>query len=88
MWASSATHSNTATRKQRVGCWRRRKTLGEMSRIAVSDYIDASLAAVFVLVVVATVIYGLIAIRRALGNPRPTVMEIGLAGVALGGGHA
>jgi len=42
----------------------------------------------FVLVVVATVIYGLINIRRALGNPRPTVMEIGLAGVAAGGGHA
>ena len=39
------------------------KTLGEMNRIMFNDYIDASLAAVFVLVVVATVIYGLIAIR-------------------------
>jgi carbon starvation protein CstA len=64
------------------------KTLGETSRIMFNDYIDASLAAVFVLVVVATVIYGLINIRRALGNPRPTAMEIGLAGVAAGGGHA
>ena len=63
-------------------------TLGEMNRIMFNDYIDASLAAVFVLVVVATVIYGLIAIRRALGNPRPTAMEIGFAGVAAGGGHA
>ena len=53
-----------------------------------NDYIDASLAAVFVLVVVATVIYGLISIRRALGNPRPTAMEIGLAAVAARGGHA
>jgi hypothetical protein len=43
---------------------------------------------VFVLVVVSTVIYGLINIRRALGNPRPTAMEIGLSGVAAGGSHA
>jgi carbon starvation protein len=64
------------------------KTLGEMSRIVFNDYIDASLAAVFVLVVVATVVYGLINIWRALGNPRPTAMEIGLAGVAAGGSHA
>jgi hypothetical protein len=64
------------------------KTLGEMSRIVFNDYVDASLAAVFVLVVVATVIYGLINIWRALGNPQPTASEIGLAGVAAGGGHA
>jgi len=63
------------------------KTLGEMSRIVFNDYVDASLAAVFVLVVVATVIYGLINIRRALGNPQPTAMEIGLAAVAAGGSH-
>jgi carbon starvation protein len=62
------------------------KSLGEMRRIVFNDYVDATLAAVFVLVVVATVVYGLISIRRALGNPRPTVMEI--AGVAAGGGHA
>jgi carbon starvation protein len=59
-----------------------------MRRIVFNDYVDATLAAVFVFVVVATVIYGLISIRRALGNPRPTVMEIGLAGATAGGGHA
>ena len=64
------------------------KTLGEMRRIVFNDYIDASLAAVFVLVVVATVIYGLISIRKALGNPQPTAMEFGLAGAAVGGRHA
>jgi carbon starvation protein CstA len=64
------------------------KTLGEMNRIVFNDYIDASLAALFVLVVVATVIYGLISIWRALGNPQPTAMEIGFAGVAAGGSHA
>jgi len=41
-----------------------------------------------VLVVIATVIYGLISIRRARSNPRPTAMEIGLAGAAVGGSHA
>ena len=74
--------SNTAMQSRRV------RSLGEMRRIVFNDYIDATLAALFVLVVIATVIYGLINIRRALGNPRPTVMEIGLAGVAAGGGHA
>src|SRR5271157_5669608 len=63
------------------------KTLAEMTRIVVNDYIDATLAAAFVFVVVATVIYGLINIWKALGNPQPTAIEIGLAGAA-GVGHA
>ena len=63
------------------------KTVAEMTRIVVNDYIDATLAAAFVLVVVATVIYGLINIWKALGNPRPTAIEIGLAEAA-GVGHA
>jgi len=64
------------------------KTLAEMNRIVINDYIDATLAAVFVLVVVATVIYGLINIWRALGNPQTTAIEIGFAGAAAGGRHA
>ena len=64
------------------------KTVGEMSRIVFNDYIDASLAGLFVLVVVATVIYGLINIWRALGNPQPTAMEIEFTGVAAGGSRA
>jgi len=63
------------------------KTAAEMTRIVVNDYIDATLAAAFVLVVVATVIYGVINIWKALGNPQPTAIEIGLAGAA-GVGHA
>src|SRR5215469_1479144 len=63
------------------------KTVAEMTRIVVNDYIDATLAGAFVLVVVATVIYGLINIWKALGNPQPTAIEIGLAGAA-GVGHA
>jgi carbon starvation protein len=64
------------------------KTIGEMRRIVFNDYVDASLAAVFVLVVVATVIYGVISIRKALGNPQPTAMEVGLAGAVAGGSRA
>jgi carbon starvation protein len=64
------------------------KTAAEMTRVVVNDYIDATLAAVFVLVVVATVIYGLIAIRKALASPQATAMEVGFAGAVAGGGHA
>jgi carbon starvation protein CstA len=64
------------------------KTLAEMTRIVVNDYIDATPAAVFVLVVVATVIYGLISIWKALASPQPTAIEIGLAGAVGGGRHA
>jgi carbon starvation protein len=39
-----------------------------MTRIMVNDYIDATLAALFVLVVAATVIYALISIWKALAS--------------------
>src|SRR5690349_21614363 len=64
------------------------KSVAEMTRIVVNDYIDATLAAVFVLVVVATVIYALLDIWKALASPQATAVEIGLAGAAAGGGHA
>jgi carbon starvation protein len=64
------------------------KTAAEMTRVVVNDYIDATLAAVFVLVVVATVIYALLAIRKALASPQATAMEVGFAGAVVGGGHA
>ena len=59
-----------------------------MTRIVVNDYIDATLSAVFVLVVVATVIYGLISIRKALVSPQATAMEIGFVGMVIGGRNA
>jgi carbon starvation protein len=64
------------------------KSVAEMTRIVVNDYIDATLAAAFVCVVIATVVYGVISIRKALGTPRPTAIEIGLGGAVTGGGHA
>jgi carbon starvation protein CstA len=47
-----------------------------------NDYVDATLAALFVAVVVAIAVFGVIAIRRALGNPKATAIEVGLASVA------
>jgi carbon starvation protein len=53
-----------------------------MSRVIFNDYVDATLAAVFVCVVLATVIYGVIDIRKALGNVKSTAVEIGGAAMA------
>jgi carbon starvation protein len=64
------------------------KSLEQMSRVIFNDYVDATLAAVFVAVVVATVIYGVINIRRALANPNATTHEIGFPGAAAAAGGA
>jgi carbon starvation protein len=63
------------------------KTLDQMSRIIFNDYVDATLAAMFVAVVVAMVVYGVISIRKALGTPKPTAVELEFAG-AVGGARA
>jgi carbon starvation protein len=64
------------------------KTLEEMRRVIFNDYVDATLAALFVAVVLAITVYGLIAIRRALGSPQVTALEVGLPSVASGASHA
>jgi carbon starvation protein len=53
------------------------KNIGEMQRILLNDYVDATLALLFVAVVVAIVCYGLISIRKAFSNPNITAIEIG-----------
>jgi len=63
------------------------KNLDQMSRIIFNDYVDATLAAMFVAVVVAMVVYGVISIRKALGTPKPTAVELEFAGTA-GAAHA
>jgi hypothetical protein len=73
---------------QRLGPRSVAKSAAEMTRIVVNDYIDAALAGLFVLVVVATVVYAVINIRKALGNPRVTAVEIGVLGAVAGGSHA
>ena len=60
----------------------------EMSRLVFNDYVDATLAAVFAAVVVAVVIYGFFDIRKALGTPKVTAVEVEFAGAAVGGRSA
>ena len=64
------------------------KSLETMSRVIFNDYLDASLAALFVAVVVATVIYGYIDVRKAMRTPTATTAEADVAGAALGGSNA
>jgi carbon starvation protein len=63
------------------------KTLLEMSRIVFNDYVDAGLAALFAAIVVAMVVYGLMACRKAMGNPRSTALEIAAPASAVGVGN-
>jgi carbon starvation protein len=53
------------------------KTLDEMQRIIVNDYVDATLAGIFIAVVAAMLVAGVICIRRAWVNPRVTAHEVG-----------
>src|SRR5271166_1727426 len=50
---------------------------GVMSQIIFNDYVDATLGALFVLVLLVTVVYGFIDTRRALGDPKNTAVEVG-----------
>ena len=53
------------------------KTLAEMQRVINNDYVDVTFAALFVAVVIAMAIYGVIALVRALGTPSITSAEVG-----------
>jgi carbon starvation protein len=64
------------------------KTIVEMQKIVFNDYVDSALAAIFVGVVLAMLIYGLIGIRKALSTPHVTATEIGAVGLTTGGIHA
>jgi carbon starvation protein len=58
------------------------KTLDEMGRIVFNDYVDAALAALFVAIVIAMAVYGVIGARKALRSAKATTFEIGGAAVA------
>jgi carbon starvation protein len=64
------------------------KSLEQMSRVIFNDYVDATLAALFVAVVISMVVYGVINIRRALGVPRETATEVEFISAAVGGSNA
>jgi carbon starvation protein len=53
------------------------KTMEDMSRVVFNDYLDATLAAVFVAVVLSMLVYSIINIRRALAAPDTTTHEVG-----------
>jgi carbon starvation protein len=61
------------------------KSLSEMSRVIFNDYLDATLAFLSVAIVLTVVIYAIIDIRKALGNPKSTTHEIGGAAAVAGG---
>jgi len=64
------------------------KTMAEMHRVIFNDYVDATLCVLFVAVVLAMTVYGIIAIRRALGDPKITAIEIGLPAIVPGASRA
>jgi carbon starvation protein CstA len=63
-------------------------SLGEMGRLVFNDYLDATLAALFAAVVISMVVYSVINIRKALGTPKATAIEVEFAGAAAGGSNA
>jgi len=63
-------------------------SLVEMSRLVFNDYVDATLAFLFAAVVVLMVVYGVLNIRKALGTPKATAVEVEFAGAAVGGRSA
>jgi carbon starvation protein len=63
------------------------KSAETMSRVIFNDYVDATLAALFVLVVLATVIFGYVSARKALGSAKATTAEVDV-GAAMGSGRA
>jgi carbon starvation protein len=57
------------------------KSLAEMSRIIFNDYLDATLAALAVGIVLVMVAFGIVRIRQARATPKSTAIEIGGAAV-------
>jgi carbon starvation protein len=51
------------------------KTLAEMQRVVFNDYVDATLTALFLAVVLAMLVFGIIVARRALSVRWPTAKE-------------
>jgi carbon starvation protein len=60
------------------------KSLEAMSRVMFNDYLDATLAGLSVLIVLTVVVYALIDIRKALGDPKTSTHEVGGAATAAG----
>ena len=61
------------------------KTMAQMHRVIFSDYLDASLAGLSVLIVTVVVIYAIVAIRKAMRSPTSTAIEVGGVPAMAGG---
>jgi len=61
------------------------KSVDEVQRLIFNDYLNATLSGVFIFVVAAVVVYGLIAIARARRVNRPTVHETPFEPMPVGG---
>ena len=53
------------------------KSVADMQAIVLNDTVDAALCAVFIAVVLAMIVYGVTAIRRAMAEPKPSTQEVG-----------
>jgi hypothetical protein len=53
------------------------KTLEEMQRVIVNDYVDAGLTAIFIVVVLAMIVAGFVTIRKAMADPNASTKETG-----------
>jgi carbon starvation protein len=58
------------------------KTMAQMDQIIFNAYVNSTLSAIFVAVVVAMLVYGLISIRKALADSHVTTIEVGGAPLA------
>ena len=52
------------------------RNLGEMQRVITNCYVNATMSAMFMALVVAMLVYGVIGIVRAYGNPSATTKEV------------
>jgi carbon starvation protein len=57
------------------------RSIAEMQRVVTNDYVNSVMCAIFMAVVIAMLVYGVITIVRALGNPSATAKEVGGGGL-------
>jgi carbon starvation protein len=64
------------------------KSMADMQRVIFANYLDAALCAVFMAIVVAMIVSGVVAIRRALATPTVSTHEVGYDAKDLGTARA
>jgi carbon starvation protein len=53
------------------------RSIAEMQRVITNDYVNSAMCVIFMAVVIAMLVYGVISIVQAYGNPRVTTKEVG-----------